>query len=404
MSFGVGITMMKLTNKRSSRAGARHTGTLGGVVFEALEERQGSDPDIDRGRTALNSYQGIRRAVELVTTMNAEADAYSERRKKAGGRALRDTAAIGFATIVKPDADFIMGLSEAERERFFRDSNEILDGILGADNVRSRVRHRDEAADHEHTFRMGFTPSGKLETAYYFKPQLWRRINVEFPQAMRQRGWDVADCDVYDPDKADDPAYMAEREAKRKRYGRGSAAYKDAQAKKKRAEADRMKIDAAIELADARAVKAQAERDAAAIRDAAAQELQKARRARQEAQEAAAAAKADREALDAARARVGALVASWTPSGLDAGFLAMPVGKIGRTVGDYVGQWAGVYRRRLSKEAERVATPEPTPKPRRILTGAKAARDQERQRDAQALVDGMNGSQEQPDLDLYKRG
>lgn len=389
--------MMKLTNKRSSRAGARHTGTLGGVVFEALEERQGSDPDIDRSRTALNSYQGIRRAVELVPTMNAEADAYSERRKKAGGRALRDTAAIGFATIVKPDADFIMGLSEAERERFFRDSNEILDGILGADNVRSRVRHRDEAADHEHTFRMGFTPSGKLETAYYFKPQLWRRINVEFPQAMRQRGWDVADCDVYDPDKADDPAYMADREAKRKRYGRGSAAYKDAQADKKRAEADKMKIDAVLELADARAIKAQAERDAAAIRDAAAQELQ-------EAQEAAAAAKADRDALDAARARVGALVASWTPSGLDAGFLAMPVGKAGRTVGDYVGQWAGVYRQQLRKAAAQAATPEPTPKPRRILTGAKAARDEARQRDAQALVDGMDGNQQPPDLDLYKRG
>lgn len=385
--------MMKLTNKRSSRAGARHTGTLGGVVFEALEERQGSDPDIDRGRTALNSYQGIRRAVELVTTMNAEADAYSERRKKAGGRALRDTAAIGFATIVKPDADFIMGLSEAERERFFRDSNEILDGILGADNVRSRVRHRDEAADHEHTFRMGFTPSGKLETAYYFKPQLWRRINVEFPQAMRQRGWDVADCDVYDPDKADDPAYMAEREAKRKRYGRGSAAYKDAQANKKRAEADGMRLSAAIALADAKAIKAQAAR-----------ELERAQEAAQEAQEAQEAAQADREALAAATARIEALGAAWVPSGLDAGFLAMPVGKAGRTVGDYVGQWAGVYRQQLCKAAAQAATPDPTPKPRRILTGAKAARDQERQRDAQALVDGMDGNQQPPDLDLYKRG
>lgn len=393
MSFGVGITMMKLTNKRSRRAGARHTGTLGGVVFEALEERQGSDPDIDRSRTALNSYQGIRRAAELIPVMNAEADAYSERRKKAGGRALRDTAAIGFATIIKPDADFIMGLSEAERERFFRDSNEILDGILGADNVRSRVRHRDEAADHEHTFRMGFTPSGKLETAYYFKPQLWRRINVEFPQAMRQRGWDVADCDVYDPDKADDPAYMAEREAKRKRYGRGSAAYKDAQADKKRAEADGMRLSAAIELADAKAIKAQA-----------AQELKQAQAARQAAQEAQEAAQADREALAAAKARIEALGASWAPSGLDAGFLALPVGKAGRTVGDYVGQWAGVYRQQLRKAADRAATPEPTPRPRRILTGARAARDEARQRDAQAILDGMDSSQGQPDFDLYRRG
>ena len=389
MSFGVGITMMKLTNKRSSKAGTRHTGTLGGIAFEALEERQGADPDIDRARTALNSYWGIRRAAELIPVMNGEAAAYSEQRKRAGGRALRDTAAIGFATIVKPDGNFITGLSEAERERFFADSNAVLDGILGADNVRSRVRHRDEKADHEHTFRMGFTPSGKLETAYYFRPQLWRQINVEYPAAMRQRGWDVADCDVYDPDKADDPAYMAEREAKRKRYGRGSAAYKDAQADKKRAEA--MRLSAAIELADAKALKAQA-----------AEELRRAQEARQAAQEAQEAAQADREALAAAKARIEALGASWTPSGLDAGFLTMPVGKAGRTVGDYVGQWAGVYRQQLRKAAAQAATPDPTPRPRRILTGAKAARDEARQRDAQTLLDGMDSGQS--DFDLYRQG
>lgn len=393
MSFGVGITMMKLTNKRSSKAGTRHTGTLGGIAFEALEERQGADPDIDRSRTALNVYQGIRRAAELVPLMNAEAAAYSERRKLAGGRALKDTAAIGFATIVKPDADYIMAMTDVERERFFADSNEILDGILGADNVRSRVRHKDEKADHEHTFRMGFTPSGKLETAYYFRPQLWRQINVEFPKAMRQRGWDVADCDVYDPDKADDPAYMAEREAKRKRYGRGSAAYKDAQAKKKLADADKLKIQAAFDLADAKAIRAEAVK-----------ELQAAQEARREAQEAADKAKADREALEAARGRVEALEAAWTPSALEAGFMAFAVGNKGWTVGDYVRAMEKDYRASLRAEADRVATPTPTPKPRRKLVGAKAARDLERQRDAQALLDGIDTNQEQPGFDLYKRG
>lgn len=124
----------------------------------------------------------------------------------------------------------------------------------------------------------------------------------------------------------------------------------------------------------------------------------------QEAQEAAAAAKADRDALDAARARVEALAASWTPSGLSAGFLAMPVGRAERTVGDYVKQWDCVYRRELRKEAERVATPEPTPKPRRILTGAKTARDEARQRDAQALLNGMDSSQGPSDPSLYRRG
>lgn len=143
---------------------------------------------------------------------------------------------------------------------------------------------------------------------------------------------------------------------------------------------------------------------AAEDRAKAAQELAAAQQARQEAQEAQEAAQADREALAAAKARIEALGASWAPSGLDAGFLALPVGKAGRTVGDYVGQWAGVYRQQLRKAADRAATPEPTPRPRRILTGARAARDEARQRDAQAILDGMDSSQGQPDFDLYRRG
>lgn len=141
---------------------------------------------------------------------------------------------------------------------------------------------------------------------------------------------------------------------------------------------------------------------AAADRAEAVQELKAAQEARQEAQEAAAAAQADREALAAATARIEALGASWTPSGLDAGFLAMPVGKAGRTVGDYVGQWAGVYRQQLRKAAAQAATPDPTPRPRRILTGAKAARDAARQRDAQTLLDGMDSGQS--GFDLYRQG
>lgn len=393
--------MMKLTNKRSSRAGSRHTGLLGGVAYEALGERRGRDADIDRSRTPLNTYQGIRLAAELIPVMNGEAAAYSEKRKQAGGRALQSTAAIGFATIVKPDGDFIMALSEAERDRFFQDSNEVLDGILGATNIRSRVRHRDERADHEHTFRMGFAPSGKLETAYYFKPQLWRRINVEFPEAMRQRGWDVSDCDVYEPDRADDPAYMAERKAKREKYGRGSAAYKDDQATKKRADADRMKMQAALELAEVRVVKARIaalEAQAAEDRAEAGRELAAVRKAHQEAQ----------ERLD-----------GMTQAAYDAGFLAMPIGKDGRTVGGYLDNWGKQYakqqRAALEKEArerearaeqaapvvahqseaEQPATEQPASKPKRKLTGSRAARSDQRARDGQSLLNGLDIGQQE---------
>lgn len=218
--------MLKLTPKMARNATSRHSGNLRAVVCEALEERQSKDPDLDKSRTKYNTYEGIRSGYKLVDEMMLAAQEYSKKRQAAGGRALRDTAAIGFATIIKPDEDAINAMTPEEQDRFFRDSNEILDKLFGSDNIKSRVRHNDEKAPHEHTFRVGYTPEGKLEVAYYFKPQLWGKINREYPKLMRERHWDVSDCDVYDASKEDDPEYIAARKAKRKNYGRSSKEYK----------------------------------------------------------------------------------------------------------------------------------------------------------------------------------
>ena len=242
------------------------------------------------------------------------------------------------------------------------------------------ARHGDEASPHLHIGFCPVTDDGRLSQKDWFSsPAALRAMHKDFREYMAGRGYDID---------------MANRKPGKHAKRLGVQEYKDFR------ELERQRAE--LEAAEAR-IRAQ-EAAAAADRAQADRELQETRRARQEAQEAAAAAKADRDALDAARARVEALAASWTPSGLSAGFLAMPVGRAERTVGDYVKQWDCVYRRELRKEAERVATPEPTPKPRRILTGAKAARDEARQRDAQALLNGMDSSQGPSDPSLYRRG
>lgn len=243
MGFHVGIPILKLANKVGGNASRKRTGTLRAVACEALEERWSRDPDIDRSRTQYNEYEGIRSGLALTEAMTREAEAYSQKRREAGGRALRDTASLGFVTIVKPDMAAIQAMPPDRRKQFFDDSDEILDGFLGRDNVRARVTHRDELGEHKHIFRMGFNEDGTLSVDSLVNPRIWKQINLEYPKKMREKGWDVEDCDMYDASKADDQAYMEERKAKRKAAGRGSSKYKMDRDKERAAALDAQEAD-----------------------------------------------------------------------------------------------------------------------------------------------------------------
>lgn len=345
-----------------------------------------ANQDIDASRTAGNMTMvadgnGNWRACRSLDEIGAALDA----RLADVGKPLRKDAVVLRPLVLQLDPEWYAAhQGEDERQAAAWAMMDWASDTFGASNLVYIARHGDEASPHLHIGFCPVTDDGRLSQKDWFSsPAALRAMHKDFREYMAGRGYDID---------------MANRKPGKHAKRLGVQEYKDFR------ELERQRAE--LEAAEAR-IRAQ-EAAAAADRAQADRELQEARRARQEAQEAAAAAKADRDALDAARARVGALVASWTPLGLSAGFLAMPVGRAGRTVGDYVKQWDCVYRRGLRKEAERAATPEPTPeptpKPRRILTGAKAARDQERQRDAQALVDGMDGNQQPPDLDLYKRG
>ena len=245
MGFGVGVTTLKLANKVSSKARGSRTGKLRGVACEALKERWGKDPDIDRTLTPTNVYQGeFESGIALTEQLTKEAQEYSEARKAAGGRGLREDASIAYAVILKPDREAIVAMPPEQRERFFRDSQEILDGIFQS-RCRARVRHRDEpdengvVSEHEHSIYDGFCKDdGRLCVNDLVNPRIWKQINVEYPRKMREMGWDgiehdgitlprVDDCELYDEERAKtDEAYKAEREARRKDRGLTSEQYK----------------------------------------------------------------------------------------------------------------------------------------------------------------------------------
>ena len=187
------------------------------VFCEGLEERWGTDPDIDRSRTPLNEYTGEYRSGQALTAaITAEAEAYSKEQRQQGKRGLRSDAIIGWAAIVKPPAEWINSLSPKQRKSFFDDSRKIMYDLMGHDekgrsNVRAAVLHHDEAGDHEHFYGAAKTEDGRFCGKDLINLKLFRKFNREYPRRMREKGWDVDDCTVYDPEKV---AGMTESQAK----------------------------------------------------------------------------------------------------------------------------------------------------------------------------------------------
>ena len=271
MGWKVGITTLKLTNQRSKKSRAKRTGFLRAVVCEGLSERWGKDEDIDRSQSSKNIYTGITSGVALADSMTKEAAEYSRQRKAAGGRALRVDAAIGWAMILKPPAEIINAMSPEQQVQFFADSDKILIEIMRADNIRATALHRDEQAPHKHYFGMGYTQNGELCIDKVINPKLYKKLNQEYPQKMREMGWDIEDCVVYDTEKAKSmtedevAAYKTECRTKRrqKKSGLDSKTYK-AKKEIEKLEKEREKVRLSRDLALAAAQ--QAKQQAATIR------------------------------------------------------------------------------------------------------------------------------------------
>lgn len=266
MGWKVGITTLKLTNQRSKKSRAKRTGYLRAVVCEAMPERWGKDEDIDRNLSHYNTYTGITSGVALAGTMTKEAAEYSAQRKAAGGRALRADAAIGWAMILKPPADVINAMSAGQQEKFFADSDKIILDLMGADNIRATALHRDEQAPHKHYFGMGYTRTGELCVDKVINPKLYKKLNQEYPRLMREMGWDIEDCTIYDAEKIKDmteneaAAYKAKCKAKRqqKKSGLDSKTYKSQQELIKiEKEKDKARLSRDLALAAAQQAKQQ---------------------------------------------------------------------------------------------------------------------------------------------------
>lgn len=231
MGYMIGMPCLKLNNVGRKSASC---GSFAAVAAEALEERQGRDPDIDRGLTPDNIYAGYRTAAELLEYSQGHVAELSEKQRAEGKRGIRGDAVVMCATIIKPPAAFMATLAREEQIRFLQDAKEKLEEVVGKENVKSTVMHFDEQGGHLHTFWEPMTDDGRLCAKEKMNLKFFKALNTQMPAHLRSRGWDIDDCNAYDEAKE---ALKSEQEKyqERRERGRSSVVYKaQAEAEKNR--------------------------------------------------------------------------------------------------------------------------------------------------------------------------
>lgn len=251
MGVHISSPTIKLNNVGTT---SKKCGDLKKVSAEALSERQGLDRDIDQSRASLNLYEGYASSAELMAYSKAHIAELNEKAAAEGKRKIRSDAVVMVATVLKPPAHFMNGLSREDQIRLLKDGVEGFANIVGEANVKSAAYHFDEQGSHVHVFWEPMTADGRLSAKEAVSLKTFSRINKELPQFMRARGWDIEDCKVYD--EAEERAkrktlgeaeYRKQTAEKRTRNGRSSYKYKaEAEEARRKAEAEVEELETAV--------------------------------------------------------------------------------------------------------------------------------------------------------------
>lgn len=232
MGFTIGLPSLKLNNVGNK---SKHCGSFKKVADEALEERRGLDLDINPELADQNVYIGFKTAEELIQ-YSTEHIAEMDYNRPEGAKKIRSDAVVMCSTIIKPPMEMMDGLDRQQQERFLRDAYDSFLEIIGAENAKAAVMHFDELSPHIHIFWEPMTEDGRLCAKEKHNLKFFGKLNREMPQMLRDKGWDVDDCQAYDKAKEDAlreelgeekyREYRKEQKAQRKQQGKDSHTFK----------------------------------------------------------------------------------------------------------------------------------------------------------------------------------
>lgn len=240
MGYKCAPQMMGLV-RGEPKPGQRHRANGKAILSEAGIERHSASETLDKTRSGNNRYEGFDSGFACWDAICDEADEYKVPTRLRDGtmayRGLRHDAVVGIAVIFNPPHDMCAGWSQRDYERFYNDSfevcGEIEPRIFRKENRRMRAVHCDEGRvgdhdiydEHEHEIIVPRDTDGRY-CGNLLDAQFFKKLNVEYPQRMRERGWALDDLSVTDWERMKtDEDYRAEKIAQRKKNGRSVNQY-----------------------------------------------------------------------------------------------------------------------------------------------------------------------------------
>lgn len=256
MGFRMSVPYLGLT--RNPAESGKHKAHGLPICKEAGYERASASRTLDRTLSDQNTYVGYRSGEELWSYLEERANNYRMQvpgKDKANNpvmreRGLRKDAIVGFAVIWKPPAEVIRDWDRDTRERFFSDchavAEELEPELFAPSNILMRSRHFDEVRhggeEHEHDVGVPLTADGRYNGSDMLN-HMRRNFNANFAAKMRERGWDMDDLDLYDPERAKvDEEYAARRQERRRNYGKSVNDYAADEAARAAEEATKVRI------------------------------------------------------------------------------------------------------------------------------------------------------------------
>lgn len=208
----VGLPCMKLSLSPSTQ---KHHEKKAGTcsVKAAWEEmndiRKGRDETIDRSLTDQNIWLVGSSDMDMTAEIQKKIDLVNEDKRSHGKRALRRDAVTGIEMIEKPPMEYMEHLSKEEQIRFLKDSGDTMDQILKEWNpnwiTMARVLHFDEfggKSPHAHRIVVPMTKDKdgllSFNAKAEFNLKFFTFVNKEYPKRMREKGYTVEDCKIYE--------------------------------------------------------------------------------------------------------------------------------------------------------------------------------------------------------------
>ena len=208
----VGLPCMKLSLSPSTQ---KHNGKKAGTCSvkaawdEMRDVRRGRDETIDHSMTDQNVWLCGSTDMDMEAEIQKYIDQVNADKKAHGKRALRCDAVTGIEMIEKPPMEYMEKLSREEQIRFLKASSDVMDQILKdwkPDWITvAQVIHFDEfggKAPHIHRIVVPLTKDKNGVLAFNakveFNLKFFTFVNTEYPKRMRELGYEVEDCKIYD--------------------------------------------------------------------------------------------------------------------------------------------------------------------------------------------------------------